>query len=177
MENYIAHVWNSVSKPQVLYYDDNYYVFKFASAVDRDLVMQSGPYTYRNRPMILRNWSLDFEFKLECFSKIPLWFKFPSLPLGHLSKKALSKLASFVGKPLYTDKCTAEIERISYARVFIKVDINHPFRESSTNVINSIHTDAGTKMTDPVDIEENSSPSFPTLWDRRGMCTLSQMQT
>ncbi|KAM3221680.1 hypothetical protein P3L10_020950 [Capsicum annuum] len=129
MENYIAHGWNFISKPQVLYYDDGYYVFKFASAADRHLVMQSGPYMYRNRQMILRNWSLDFEFNPECLSKIPLWVKFPSLPLGYWSKKELSKLASVVGKLLYTDKCTAEIERISYARFLVEVDISHPLPE------------------------------------------------
>ncbi|KAM3319723.1 hypothetical protein P3S67_006923 [Capsicum chacoense] len=98
----------------------------FAMISDRDLVMQSGPYTYRNRLVILRNWEIDFEFNPECLNKLFLWIKFHSLPLGYWSAEALSKLASVVGKPMYTDKYTAAMERISYARVLVETDISHP---------------------------------------------------
>lgn len=40
MEDYIAHVWKFVTKPHVLYRDDGYSIFKFASIADRELVMQ-----------------------------------------------------------------------------------------------------------------------------------------
>lgn len=41
-----------------------------------------------------------------------------------------SKLASVVGKPMVTDKCTAKKLRVSYARVLVEVDITQPLRES-----------------------------------------------
>ncbi|PHU10941.1 hypothetical protein BC332_17871 [Capsicum chinense] len=69
MKNYIAHVWNFVTKPKVLYHGDGYYIFKFATVADRDLVMPSGAYTYRNRPPILKDWTIDFEFNPECLNK------------------------------------------------------------------------------------------------------------
>ncbi|KAM3395113.1 hypothetical protein P3S68_004118 [Capsicum galapagoense] len=125
MENYIAHVWNFVSKLKVLYHDDGYYIFKFATLVDRDLVLQPGPYTYRNRPLILRNWTLDFEFNPDYLNKVPLWVKFSSLPLGFWLTESLSNLTSVVGKPMYTDKYTTEMERTSYVRVLVNNDIIH----------------------------------------------------
>lgn len=88
--------------------------------------MHAGPYTYHNKPLILRNRELDFYFDPDCLSTIPLWVKFPGLPVGYWSPEALSKLASGVGKPLYTDRITAEMERISYARVLIEVDVSQP---------------------------------------------------
>ncbi|OIT24741.1 hypothetical protein A4A49_36675 [Nicotiana attenuata] len=60
---------------------------------------------------------------------IPLWVKFPGLPVGYWSSEALGKLASGIGKPLYTDKTTADMERISYARVLIEVDVAQPLPE------------------------------------------------
>lgn len=72
MKNYIAHVWNFVTKPKVLYHGYGYYIFKFATVADRDLVMPSGAYTYRNRPPILKDWTIDFEFNPECLNKVPL---------------------------------------------------------------------------------------------------------
>nr|XP_009596522.1 uncharacterized protein At4g02000-like [Nicotiana tomentosiformis] len=96
---------------------------------DRDLVLRAGPYTYHNKPFILKNWEIDLYFDLECLSTIPLWMKFPGLPVGYWSPKALSKLASGVGKPLYTDKFTTELEKISYARVLIEADVSQPLLE------------------------------------------------
>lgn len=125
MENYINHVWNFVSKPQVLCHDDGYYIFKFATLAYRDLVMHTGPYTYRSRSFIMRNWTLDFEFNHEFLNKILLWVKLLSLPLGSWYTDSLSKLASVVGRPMYTDKNTTVMERISFARVLVEADIFH----------------------------------------------------
>lgn len=55
---------------------------------------------------------------------IPLWIKFPGLNVGYWSAESLSKLASFVGKPLFTDKFTAQQEKISFPRLLVDVDIS-----------------------------------------------------
>lgn len=54
---------------------------------------------------------------------------FPDLHIRYWSPEALSKLASGVGKPLYTDKFTAELEKISYARVLVEADVSQPLPE------------------------------------------------
>ncbi|XP_047264095.1 uncharacterized protein LOC124896569 [Capsicum annuum] len=124
IENYVEQVWNFVPKPQILYHDDGYYMFRFNTVEDRDRVMQAGPYTFHNKSFILQHWKIDFDFNPECIRRIPLWVQFPGLPVGYWSTEALSKISSVVGKPLYTDKVTAEMERISYARVLIKTDVS-----------------------------------------------------
>ncbi|XP_019233206.1 PREDICTED: uncharacterized protein LOC109213825 [Nicotiana attenuata] len=73
---------------------------------------------------------MDFKFDPGSVSVIPLWITFPSLPLGFWSTEALSKLASVVGKPLYTEKITAEMEKVSYARVLVETDISQPLPDS-----------------------------------------------
>lgn len=108
----------------MLYHDDGYYVFKFQTMAAKEKVIQAGPYFYVNKPLILRNWELDFEFNADMFSQIPVWVKFPSLPVGYWSVKALSKVASAIGIHLYTGGFTANAENIAYARVLIKVDIS-----------------------------------------------------
>ncbi|KAM3337632.1 hypothetical protein P3S68_031957 [Capsicum galapagoense] len=130
MENYVEQVWNFVPKPQILYHDNGYYMFRFNIIEDRDRVMQAGPYTFHNKPFILQHWEIDFDFDPEYIRRIPLWVQFPGLPVGYWSTKALSKIASVVGKPLYTDKVTAEIERILYARVLIEIDVSRVLPEN-----------------------------------------------
>ncbi|KAK6773972.1 hypothetical protein RDI58_029211 [Solanum bulbocastanum] len=74
--------------------------------------------------------SLKDEFQLwkapgnDTSEQIPIWVKFPSLPVGYWSVQALSKVASAIGIPLYTNGFTTNAEKISYARVLIEVDIS-----------------------------------------------------
>lgn len=49
--------------------------------------------------------------------------KFPGLPLGYWSTEALSKLASVLRKPLYTDRVTSEMEKASYA-ILVETDVS-----------------------------------------------------
>lgn len=58
--------------------------------------------------------------------------KFPGLPVGYWSTEVLSKMASAVGKQLYTDKFTEKSEQIAYARTVIEVDISQPLPEMIT---------------------------------------------
>lgn len=63
-------------------------------------------------------------FDANIFRQIPIWVKFPSLPVGYWSIKALSKVASAIGIPLYTDGFTTTVEKILYVRVLIEMDIS-----------------------------------------------------
>lgn len=58
--------------------------------------------------------------------------------VGYWSAKALSKVASAIGKPIHTDNYTANMDRISYARVLIEVDVSQPLPNSI-----QIETEAG----------------------------------
>ncbi|KAH0685695.1 hypothetical protein KY290_017216 [Solanum tuberosum] len=88
-----------------------------------------GPYYVNNQPLILYQWELDFELDKEELSIVPLWVKFPGLPVSYWSVEALSKVVSAVGRPIHTDMFTANAERISYARILIEVDVSQPLTE------------------------------------------------
>ncbi|CAI8614488.1 unnamed protein product [Vicia faba] len=92
-------------------------------------VLMKGPYTYRGMPMILKEWRKEFNLKKDLMRTIPIWVKFPMLPLHLWGKSNLSKLASAIGIPLVTDECTASKLRVSYARVLIEVDITQKLVE------------------------------------------------
>lgn len=57
MENYVEneYFWNFITKPKILYHDDDYYIFRFDFISNRNRVMLSSPYTYHNKPFILKN--------------------------------------------------------------------------------------------------------------------------
>ncbi|XP_060187471.1 uncharacterized protein LOC132616806 [Lycium barbarum] len=120
---FVYGVWTFVDTPKVLLHDDGYFIFRFSCEEDKNAVLQSGPYTFYNRPMILKEWSPTFHIDKEPMRVIPLWVMFPGLPVHCWAKENLGRIASYLGKPLCTDRLTAQYECISYARMLIEMDI------------------------------------------------------
>ncbi|KAK6780279.1 hypothetical protein RDI58_022463 [Solanum bulbocastanum] len=88
---------------------------------DMQEIFYNGPYTINNKPIILKPWSIDFDLSKEFPTEIPLWVKFPNIPMTYWSKDFLSRIASAVGKPVYADECTTKQTRISFARMLIEL--------------------------------------------------------
>ncbi|XP_075078414.1 uncharacterized protein LOC142164326 [Nicotiana tabacum] len=88
-------------------------------------ILCEGPYTVNNRPMIMKQWSSQFDFDAEFLTEIPLWVRFPKLPMNCWGGTSLSRIASTIGIPLL-DECTAKQTRISHARILIEVNVTKP---------------------------------------------------
>ena len=97
-------------------------VFKFKSEEDRLSVLNGGPYFIYGRSLMLKNMPRCFRFGGEEFATVPVWVKLPDLPIDCWNARALSKIASRIGKPITTDKMTLTKERLSFARVMVEVD-------------------------------------------------------
>ncbi|KAK1257610.1 hypothetical protein QJS04_geneDACA002455 [Acorus gramineus] len=73
------------------------------------------------RPIVLRRWNRGMRLEIERLETIPLWIRFPALPLHMWGNRLISKLASAIGKPLYMDTATTNRSRVEFARVCIEV--------------------------------------------------------
>lgn len=76
-----------------------------------------------NKPVISKVWDPGFDFKKKVLRMIPLWIKLPNLPLQCWSLESLSRIGSLLGKHVYADDCTSRVDRITYARMLIEMDI------------------------------------------------------
>ncbi|KAK4737685.1 hypothetical protein R3W88_001382 [Solanum pinnatisectum] len=123
MERFILEQGTFTNKPVILYHKDGYFVVRFANEGERDMVLCSGPHYLMRRPVIMKPWVPEFNFKEEILTTIPLWVKLPNLPLNCWNEVVLSKIGSILGKPLYADECTSQVNRISFARILVEVDI------------------------------------------------------
>lgn len=56
-------------------------------------------------------------------AQLPIWIRLPGLKLHLSSDKMLSKIASLIGKSLFTDRMTAKIERLTNARVHMEINL------------------------------------------------------
>ncbi|CAH9115694.1 unnamed protein product [Cuscuta epithymum] len=101
-------------------------IFKFTNEEDRTKVLHNGPYNVFGKLLMLKELSDDFSFEDEEFLKVPIWVKFPKLPMKLWNDEAMSEVASMVGVPITTDKITQERTNNEYARVLIEVDVSKP---------------------------------------------------
>ncbi|XP_075092189.1 uncharacterized protein LOC142172463 [Nicotiana tabacum] len=123
LDRFINAQWNFVTKPKIYFHNDRYFVVKFNSVEDRDVVLMSGPHTIRNKPIIVKAWSPNFDFDIEVLQTIPIWVKLPNLPLNCWSMDSVSRIGNGLGIPIYSDECTTKVERISYARLLVEMDV------------------------------------------------------
>ncbi|CAH9140304.1 unnamed protein product [Cuscuta epithymum] len=84
-------------KCQIRSHDKGWVIFKFQTDVDRMKVLNEGPYTIFGKLLMLKVLSEDFTFDDEEFLKVPIWVKFPHLPMKLWNKDAMSEVASMVG--------------------------------------------------------------------------------
>ncbi|CAH9089485.1 unnamed protein product, partial [Cuscuta europaea] len=101
-------------------------IFKFTNEEDRMKVLHDGPYMVFGKLLMLKELSEYFSFEDEEFLKVPIWVKFPKLPMKLWNDEAMSEVASMVGVPITTDKITKERMNNEYARVLIEVDVSKP---------------------------------------------------
>nr|XP_009766595.1 PREDICTED: uncharacterized protein LOC104217941 [Nicotiana sylvestris] len=91
---------------------------------DKNNLIQQGPYTFHNRPLILKQWEPNFQMNKELTRKIPIWMIFQGLPIQYWTQENLGRIASYLGKPICSDRLTAEGVRISYARILVEMDVS-----------------------------------------------------
>ncbi|XP_059312568.1 uncharacterized protein LOC132063850 [Lycium ferocissimum] len=129
MYRYIIQSWPTVAEPDLFLHEDGYYMVKFQDRIDLNEVLLAGPYSVNNKPIILKLWTPDFVFHDEFLKEIPLWIKFPQLPISYWSGESLSRIASTIGSLLFADECITKRTRISLARLLVEVNVTTPLPE------------------------------------------------
>ena len=104
-------------------HDSGWLIFTFTSETDMFEVLSGGPYYVFGQPLILKIMPEFFDFATSEMVRMPVWVRFPNLPLQCWSPLCLSKLASVIGKPVHSDTSTNSMTRLSYARVLIEIDL------------------------------------------------------
>nr|TKS05769.1 hypothetical protein D5086_0000129850 [Populus alba] len=121
LSSIISNSWHCEAKLTI--HESGWLVYQFQNVDDKLAVLAEGPYSVYGRPLLLQPMSEFFDFSAENMTTVPVWVRFPNLPLKCWSIQGLSKIASVLGKPLQSDKFTATMERLSFARVLIELDL------------------------------------------------------
>jgi hypothetical protein len=104
-------------------HDLGWLIYQFNKVEDKFAILSRGLYLVFRRPHILRPIPQFFNFSAEEMFRVPVWVKFPNLPLKCWTPNCLSKFANMFGKPLQSDRLTSTMARLSYARVLVEVNL------------------------------------------------------
>ncbi|XP_074293049.1 uncharacterized protein LOC141619947 [Silene latifolia] len=123
MQSLVTKSWNHVVTPEVLYFAKGWFYFRFASEEDCEKIMNDS-WNMNGFPLILKNWSTTVVEELHAAPLVPVRVKFPHLDPCLWSSKGLSKVASFVGRPICADEFTTNKSKLAFARILIEVDLS-----------------------------------------------------
>ncbi|KAI0491984.1 hypothetical protein KFK09_026247 [Dendrobium nobile] len=116
--------WKLKGDLSLLSLADDFFLRKFTAVEDYDMVSAGGPWFLLGKSFILQRWDPKFQPKRDESAAIPLWIKILNHPLALWTPSGISKIASFIGIPLYVDALTAKRTRLTFARVCVEVDKN-----------------------------------------------------
>lgn len=122
-KQFMIRFWKFVKLTELYYHEEGYFLMKFQSVEDKELVLDRGPYSIHNMSMVLKHWEPNFNFKRDMIRTILVWVKLPNLPLPLWGASSLGKIGSAIGRPLFTNECTTNKLRISFVRILAEIDI------------------------------------------------------
>ncbi|CAI8611328.1 unnamed protein product [Vicia faba] len=107
VKQFMMRYWNFVQLPQLFYHDEGYFLMKFNSKQEREMVLMRWLYTIHNMPMIVKNWHPDFNIKRDMVRTIPIWVTLPNIPFYLWGPTSLGKIGISIGKLILTYEYTA----------------------------------------------------------------------
>ncbi|XP_050238209.1 uncharacterized protein LOC126687696 [Mercurialis annua] len=127
LHNFIKNRWGKIGLIDFLQITPNLYAFVFESEEGKLQAMADGPITFDRHPLSLQECKRNMSFDLSEVAYVPVWVKLPLLPWEFWSPNSLSSIASTLGKPLFTDRCTRERSILAYARILIDMRLKGVF--------------------------------------------------
>jgi hypothetical protein len=118
----MAHVWKC--NVTLNLHDSGWLVFRLSCEADMLKVLRRGPYSIQDKSLVIKPMPLYFDFGKPVMSYMPVWVRFPNLPLECWLHACLSKISNVIGKPIRCDDLTLSMSRVSFARVMIEVDLS-----------------------------------------------------
>ncbi|XP_074292942.1 uncharacterized protein LOC141619817 [Silene latifolia] len=115
--------WSHITSPEILYFSKGWYYFRFLDSEDMARI-QSESWNVNGFPLVFKPWSPTVAEELDAVSTVPVWVLFPNLDPCFWSQAALSKVASFVRKPICADEPTTLKSKIAFAQILVEVDLS-----------------------------------------------------
>ncbi|KAF6154163.1 hypothetical protein GIB67_016415 [Kingdonia uniflora] len=139
LKDYLIKVWEVKGEIKLTLHGLGYYFISFTNPEDRIKALETGHFHVASRLFFIRNWRPFIKYEPKETQTLPLWVMFYNIPAQCWNREGLGKVASLIGKPLYTDKMTKKQKR-PYARICIKVNAMDKLPKQVSIVVDDKYT-------------------------------------
>ncbi|XP_077220979.1 uncharacterized protein LOC143854759 [Tasmannia lanceolata] len=130
LKDNLTRKWKLKGEMHLMALHKGFYLFKFSCPEDCLSVLETENHSYAGKPLIIKRWTPKALLDQGKITKVPIWIKFPGLPLEFWNQNGISKIASLIGTPLYMDSHIAECTRLSFARLCVEIQIGAKLPDS-----------------------------------------------
>jgi len=141
-------LWKPACPLDILTRENGYFFVRFGSGEECQRILQTGPWLFDGRLIILKQWTQFIGLERYLLSSIPICVCFPSLHLKFWFKTIINKIASVIGFPLFMHKATSSFENLAFARCFVEISARQA-------IVNTwiLEVEGGEKVTIAVEYE------------------------
>ena len=109
---------------------DGLFQFKFALESQLKWVIQNGPWSFENHPLVLRRWERGMTTRTVTFNYIPLWVQVWGLPFNLISKEATRDIGEGLGIVVEINNKAFSSKQARFVRVRVEIPLDKPLRRS-----------------------------------------------
>lgn len=102
--------------------------FVFRTKEDYDTALFNGPWLVGDHYLHVQRWQPNFLEETAKITHIPVWIRFPMLPLEYYSVHWLHSAGNQIGKTLKVDSTTLLASRGRFTKVCVEVDLCQPLK-------------------------------------------------
>ncbi|KAF6154993.1 hypothetical protein GIB67_035740 [Kingdonia uniflora] len=117
----------------------SHFFFKFSNWEDRQNALEHGSQHIASRMFILREWHPFIEYEPIEAKSLPIWVMIHDVPTQYWNQDGIGKIASLIGRPMYTDKAT-ESKRRPFVRVCVEVMATDELPEQVSMIVDGDYT-------------------------------------
>ncbi|XP_062114662.1 uncharacterized protein LOC133825776 [Humulus lupulus] len=126
-EGFCRRMWKNLGIDKMAIIGHGIFIVRFVTVEQRNQVLNNGILFFDKKPLVMKSWSAQEDFRKESFQKVPIWVQLSNLDLKYWGERSLYKIVSQIGKPLQIDPITKAKEKLNFARVVIEVSVDQDF--------------------------------------------------
>ena len=123
---FVGKHWPSIAKLNIILHQDGYYLVQCSSDDDVRLIVNGRNTMMGKRPVLVRHWDKDFDFKKVILRVITIWIRLLKLPMHLWGMNNLSRIGTIFRVPIFADNPTSRKSIIQYARILVEIDVSKP---------------------------------------------------
>lgn len=119
-------MWKLPSSFMLIDLANDFFIVKLSNKQEQDMAIIHGPWMIADHYIHVRKWIPNFEPEIAEVTTLPIWIRFPVLPVEYYNEQWLQRAGDKLSKKLKVDRTTLVASRGRFARNCVEVDLRKP---------------------------------------------------